>query len=43
MTLDLADLASVRTFADALRERFASLDLLVNNAGVMVPPASQWH
>ena len=41
MTLDLADLASVRAFADALRERFDRLDLLINNAGVMAPPASR--
>jgi len=33
--LDLADLASVRAFADDLDE---PVDLLVNNAGLMVPP-----
>src|SRR6476469_4068078 len=34
--LDLADLASVRSFAEALdRDR---LDVLVNNAGIMAPP-----
>ena len=33
--LDLADLASVRAFADAQRE---PLDLLVNNAGIMMTP-----
>ncbi|WP_243367923.1 oxidoreductase [Fundidesulfovibrio soli] len=38
MPLDLADLASVRAFASDFRERFTRLDLLVNNAGVMVPP-----
>ncbi|MGW5847179.1 oxidoreductase [Streptomyces sp. NPDC055254] len=36
--LDLADLASVREFAKAYGERHASLDLLVNNAGVMALP-----
>lgn len=36
--LDLADLASVRTFAAALARDIDHLDLLVNNAGVMVPP-----
>jgi NAD(P)-dependent dehydrogenase (short-subunit alcohol dehydrogenase family) len=34
--LDLASLASVRAFADGLDEE--RLDLLINNAGVMVPP-----
>jgi NAD(P)-dependent dehydrogenase (short-subunit alcohol dehydrogenase family) len=33
--LDLADLASVRAFAEALDE---PVDLLINNAGLMVPP-----
>lgn len=36
--LDLADLASVRDFADTLTADGRPLDLLVNNAGVMVPP-----
>src|SRR5689334_17991611 len=36
--LDLADLASVREFADGLHADGAPLDLLVNNAGVMAPP-----
>ncbi|TDC91012.1 oxidoreductase [Actinomadura sp. 7K507] len=35
-SLDLADLSSVRTFAD--RHGDASLDILVNNAGVMAIP-----
>lgn len=34
-TLDLADLASVRAFCDLLSE---PVDLLINNAGLMVPP-----
>ena len=33
--LDLADLASVAAFAEALRGRLGHLDLLVNNAGLM--------
>ena len=37
MALDLADLASVRAFAAAVRERHERLDLLINNAGVMMP------
>lgn len=36
--LDLASLASVADFAARLRSQRSSLDLLVNNAGVMVPP-----
>lgn len=36
--LDLADLDSVREFADTFKSRYASLDLLINNAGVMIPP-----
>lgn len=37
--LDLASLASVTAFAERLRGQIASLDVLINNAGVMVPPA----
>ncbi|MEV6282117.1 SDR family oxidoreductase [Kribbella sp. NPDC051770] len=36
--IDLADLASVREFADGLLADGVPLDLLVNNAGVMTPP-----
>lgn len=38
MQLDLADLDSVHAFAEAFISRFDSLDLLINNAGVMTPP-----
>jgi NAD(P)-dependent dehydrogenase (short-subunit alcohol dehydrogenase family) len=37
-TLDLANLASVRKFTDTIRAEYAQIDLLINNAGVMVPP-----
>ena len=36
--LDLADLGAVRAFAAAYRRDFSTLDLLVNNAGVMAIP-----
>jgi len=36
--LDLASLDSVRTAASELAARFPKLDLLINNAGVMMPP-----
>jgi NAD(P)-dependent dehydrogenase (short-subunit alcohol dehydrogenase family) len=36
--LDLASLASVRSFAERFRAKHDGLDLLVNNAGVMAPP-----
>jgi NAD(P)-dependent dehydrogenase (short-subunit alcohol dehydrogenase family) len=36
--IDLADLASVREFADGLIADESHLDLLLNNAGVMTPP-----
>jgi NAD(P)-dependent dehydrogenase (short-subunit alcohol dehydrogenase family) len=37
MLLDLASLASVRAFAGEFLARFDRLDLLINNAGVMMP------
>ena len=36
--VDLADLASVREFADGLAAEGRPVDLLLNNAGVMAPP-----
>jgi NAD(P)-dependent dehydrogenase (short-subunit alcohol dehydrogenase family) len=36
--VDLADLASVRDFAEGLAADGAPVDLLLNNAGVMMPP-----
>jgi NAD(P)-dependent dehydrogenase (short-subunit alcohol dehydrogenase family) len=38
MELDLANLESVRRFAERFRESHSRLDLLINNAGVMMPP-----
>ncbi len=36
--LDLSDLASVRAFVNEFTKRYNQLDILINNAGVMVPP-----
>lgn len=37
--VDLNSLASVKAFADIFREKHETLHVLINNAGVMVPPA----
>ncbi len=39
--LDLASLDSIADFGARLKDRHDSLDLLINNAGVMVPPRRQ--
>jgi NAD(P)-dependent dehydrogenase (short-subunit alcohol dehydrogenase family) len=36
--LDLADLESVKQFAETFKSECSQLDLLINNAGVMIPP-----
>lgn len=38
LDLDLADLRSVSSAADTVKQRYGALDLLINNAGVMAPP-----
>ena len=39
--LDLASLDSVRSFADRVRADHPTIDLMVNNAGVMAPPRGE--
>ena len=38
MKLDLAELVSIRRFAEDFEKRYSRLDLLINNAGVMATP-----
>ncbi|MBM7691290.1 NAD(P)-dependent dehydrogenase (short-subunit alcohol dehydrogenase family) [Peribacillus deserti] len=38
MRIDLSDLQSVGEFAETFSKRYNSLDILINNAGVMIPP-----
>jgi NAD(P)-dependent dehydrogenase (short-subunit alcohol dehydrogenase family) len=40
-TLDLASLASIQDFAERFKRQHEALDILVNNGGVMAPPARQ--
>jgi len=41
MPLDLSRLKSVRTFAENFLANYSKLDLLINNAGIMIPPFSK--
>jgi NAD(P)-dependent dehydrogenase (short-subunit alcohol dehydrogenase family) len=38
MELDLASLESIRKFAETFKGNYDRLDLLINNAGIMIPP-----
>ncbi len=39
--LDLANIGQVQQFADHFMQKHTKLDILINNAGVMVPPAAK--
>ncbi len=36
--VDLAELKSIHTFAESFKKDYDGIDLLINNAGVMIPP-----
>lgn len=38
MELDLASLQSVKQFAQEFKSKYDRLDILINNAGLLVPP-----
>ncbi len=41
MIIDLANLKSIHAFAENFKNNYNKLDLLINNAGVMIPPYSK--
>lgn len=38
LEIDLGDLSSVKTFSQSFLQKYDQLDLLINNAGIMMPP-----
>lgn len=41
LKIDLSDLSSVKLFANTFVKKYEKLDILINNAGVMIPPYSK--
>lgn len=41
LQLDLSDLKSVESFANTICDNFSSIDILINNAGIMMCPKAQ--
>ena len=41
LKIDLSDLSSVKSFANEFVKNYDKLDILINNAGVMIPPYSK--
>lgn len=41
MIVDLSDLSSIKAFAEEYIKKYDKLDILINNAGVMIPPYSK--
>src|SRR5690606_33843760 len=39
--LNLANLTQIKSFAEVFKNNHSELDILINNAGVMIPPASK--
>jgi len=38
LSLDLMDFKSIKTFADSIKSKYSKIDVLLNNAGIMIVP-----